>query len=63
MLGRRGFALESAARGCAAKQERWCPTNVFLRNLDLMGVRVQDELRIEVIGEGLPVFHGGSVGD
>ena len=36
-------------------------TNVFLRDLDLVGIRVQDQRRIEVIAEGLPVFHGAQL--
>ena len=57
VLGRRGFAPESAvARVCREAGTR-VSTNVFLRDLDLVGVRDQDQRRIEVITEGLPVFH------
>ena len=36
-------------------------TNVFLRDLDLWGINVQDPRRIEVIAEGLPAFHGAQL--
>ena len=36
-------------------------TNVFLRDLNLPGVTVHDGRRIEVIANGLPLFHGAQV--
>ena len=61
MLGRRGYALESAeARICREVGAR-VSTNVFLRDLDLWSVSVQDQRRIEVIAEGLPAFHGAQL--
>ena len=53
-----GFALESAAARVCREGGAIVSTNVFLRDLDLVGVRVQNQQRIEVIAEGLPVLHG-----
>ena len=36
-------------------------TNVFLRELNIEGVRSQDGRRIEVVANGLPVYHGAQV--
>ena len=59
MLGRRGFALESAvARICREAGAR-VSTNVFVRDLDLIAPNVMDERRREVVAEGLPL-HGGA---
>ena len=60
VLGRRGFALESAvARVCREAGAR-VSANVFLRDLDLP-IGAMDQRRIEVIVEGLPVFHGAQL--
>ena len=60
VLGRRGFALESAvARVCREAGAR-VSMNVFLRDLDLP-IGAMDQRRIEVIAEGLPVFHGAQL--
>ena len=62
VLGRRGHALEFvAARVCREEGARVLSTNVFLLDLDLIGICVQDQRRIEVIVEGLPVFHGAQL--
>ena len=37
-------------------------TNVFVRNLDLVGPGVEDNRRLEVVADGLPLF-GGPIGD
>ena len=59
VLGRRGFALESAvARICREAGAR-VSTNVFVRDLDLTTPNVRDERRLEVVAEGLPL-HGGA---
>ena len=61
VLGRRGFALESAtARVCREAGAR-VSTNIFLRDLDLLGIPATDQRRIEVIAEGLPAFHGAQL--
>ena len=36
-------------------------TNVFLRDLNLRGVEAQDGRRIEVIANGLPLYHGAQI--
>ena len=50
VLGRRGFALESAVAGARLS------VSVFLHDLDLP-IGAVDLRQIEVIAEGLPVFH------
>ena len=56
MLGRRGFALESAgARICREAGAR-VSTNVYVRDLDLPAPNVHDARRLEIIAEGLPIF-------
>ena len=61
VLGRRGCALESAAARVCREAEARASTNVFLRDLDLVGICVQYHRRIEVIAEGLPVFDGAQL--
>ena len=58
MLGRRGFALESAtARVCREAGGR-VTTNVMVRDLDLDDPRAEDGRRLEVVVGGLPLFGG-----
>ena len=57
MLGRRGFALESAAARVCREAGARVSTNIFVRDLDIVAARAEDQRRIEVIAEGLPVFH------
>ena len=54
-------ALESAAARVCREAGARVSTNVFLRDLDLVGICVQDQRRIEVIAEGLPIFHGAQL--
>ena len=61
VLGRRGYALESAAAGVCREAGARVSTNVFLRDLDVMAVPALDARRIEVIAEGLPAFHGAQL--
>ena len=61
VLGRRGFALESAAARVCHEAGAGVSTDVFLRDLDLVGMCVQDQRRIKVIAEGLPIFHGAQL--
>ena len=61
VLGRRGDALESAAARVCREAGARVSTNVFLRDLDLVGLCVQDQRCIEVIAEGLPVFHSAQL--
>ena len=61
VLGRRGFALESAAARVCREAGARVSTNIFVRDLDVVAVRAEDQRRIEVIAEGLPVFHGSQL--
>ena len=36
-------------------------TNVFVRDLDLLPQGVPDQRRLEVVVEGLPLFHGAQL--
>ena len=57
-LGRRGFALESAAARVCREAGGRVVTNMFVRDMDL-GVPVAgDNRRLEVVVDGLPL-HGG----
>ena len=38
-------------------------TNVFVRNLDLVGPGVEDNRRLEVVADGLPLFRRCPIGD
>ena len=59
VLGRRGFALESAvARICREARGR-VRTNVFVRDMDLPIATLKDARRLEVVVDGLPL-HGGA---
>ena len=61
VLGRRGFAVESAgARICREAGAR-VSTNVFVRDLDLDAPNVHDARRLEIIAEGLPLFGGAQL--
>ena len=60
VLGRRGFALESAVARVFREAGARVSVNVFLRDLDLP-IGAMDQRRIEVIAEGLPVFHGAQL--
>ena len=61
VLARRGHALESvAARICREAGGR-VSTNVFVRDLDLMGPGVADGGRLEVVVNGLPLFGGSQI--
>ena len=58
MLGRRGFAVESAgARICREAGAR-VTTNMMVRDLDLPMPRANDSRRLEIVADGLPLFGG-----
>ena len=61
VLGRRGYPLEScAARVCREAGAR-VSTNLRVQDLDLLpGVQV-DNRRLEVVADGLPLFHGAQL--
>ena len=61
VLGRRGYALESAvARVCREAGAR-VSTNVLVRDLDLLPLQHVDARRLEVVADGLPLFHGAQI--
>ena len=61
VLGRRGFALESAAARICREAGARVSTNIFVRDLDLAPLGGVDGRRLEVVAEGLPVFHGAQL--
>ena len=61
-LGRRGFALESAAAQVCWEGGGRVTTNVMVRDLDLPVPDASDGRRLEVVVDGLPLFGGFPVG-
>ena len=67
VLGRRGFALESAAaRVCREAGGRvtlslQLPCTVRVSDLDLPPRGAHDQRRLEVVADGLPLFHGAQL--
>ena len=54
VLGRRGFALESAAARVCREAGARVSTNVLVRDLDLLPL--QHAHRLEVVADGLPLY-------
>ena len=61
VLGRRGYALESAAARVCREAGARVTTNVMVRDLDLLPLHQVDAHRLEVVADGLPLFHGAQV--
>ena len=61
MLGRRAFALESAAARVCREAGARVTTNVMVRDLDLMPQERVDGRRLEVVEDGLPLLHGAEL--
>ena len=62
VLGRRGFAVESAgARICREGGGR-VVTNAILRDFDLAASNPADQRRVEILADGLPLFGWSAVG-
>ena len=61
VLGRRGCALESAAARVCREAGAMVSTNVMVRDLDLLPMDHVDARRLEVVADGLPLFHGAQV--
>ena len=60
VLGRRGFAVESAfARICREAGGR-VVANAMLRDFDLVAPNPRDQRRLEILADGLPLFGGGA---
>ena len=60
VLGRRGFAVESAAARICREAGGRVSTNRFVRDLDI-GVPVNDGRRLEVVVDGLPLYGGAQL--
>ena len=61
VLGRRGFAVESAgARICREAGGR-VVANALLRDLDLVAPNPRDQRRLEILADGLPLFGGAQL--
>ena len=58
VLGRRRFAIESAASRVCREGGVRVATNVLLRDLDLAVPVAQGGRRLEIIADGLPLFGG-----
>ena len=55
-----GMLWSQQPRGSAARQgPGWC-TNIMVRDMDLLPQERQDGRRLEVVADGLPLFHGHS---
>ena len=61
VLGRRGFALESAAARVCREAGGRVTLNVRVSDLDLPPRGAQDQRRLEVVADGLPLFHGAQL--
>ena len=58
VLGRRGFALESAVAKICREASGKVATNLFVRDLDVNVPNLMDDRRFEVVADGLPLFAG-----
>ena len=61
VLGRRGFALESAAARVCREAGGRVAANLFVRNMDLGLPRAGDNRRLEVVVDGLPLYGGAQL--
>ena len=62
VLGRRGFALETAAARVCREAGGRVMTNMFVRELDLApGVNTTDGRRLEVVADGSSLFQGAQL--
>ena len=61
VLGRRGFALESAAARVCREAGGRVTLNVRVNDLDLPPRGAQDQRRLEVVADGVPLFHGAQL--
>ena len=61
VLGRRGFPLEQAAAQVCREAGARVRTNTFVRDMDLEGVHVFDGRRLEVVADGLTLWHGAQL--
>ena len=61
VLGRQGSALESAAARVCREAGGRVSVNVAVRDLDIGVPDVADARRLEVVADGLPLFHGAQI--
>ena len=61
VLGRRGFAVESAAARVCCEAGGRVTTNVRIQDMDIVAPNRVDERRVEVLADGL-LFHGAQLG-
>ena len=61
VLGSRGFALESAAARVCREAGGRVTTNSRIQDMDIVAPNQLDERRIEVLADGLLLFHGAQV--
>ena len=58
VLGRRGFAVESAAACVCREAGARVSLNVRVQDMDLARPSAFDNRRLEIVADGLPLFHG-----
>ena len=61
ILAKRGFPVESAAARVCREAGARVRTNVMVRDLNLAMPRPEDGRRIEVVADGLPLYHGAQL--
>ena len=61
VLGRRGFALESAATRVCREAGGRASVNQCVRDLDIAAPNAADNRRLEVVADGFPLFHGAQL--
>ena len=61
VLGRRGYPLESAAARVCREAGARVSSNVLVRDLDILPLDRQDGRKLEVVADGLPLFHGAQL--
>ena len=61
VLGRRGFAVESAAGRICREAGRRVTMNIMVRDLDLEQLQGPAGRRLEVVADGLPLFGGAQL--
>ena len=60
-MGRRGYALESAAARICREGGARVTTNVMIRDMDLAAPNPADGRRLEIVADGLPLFGGAQL--
>ena len=61
MLGRRGFPIESRGSPGLSGGRRQVSVNVCVADLEPLSPGGIDDRKIEVLGGGLPLFHGAQL--